>query len=134
MYSDSAFRMFPVWTPARFLLVAGTILTVIGSTGAAGLLGRVSTASVFHPPSWINWLHFSVGLTVIPIALLGTRQLQRRIVMFPAIVGTALGVLGLASGPLAGTHVGPDASDLSDHITHLCVGAGAHLALWNTRA
>src|SRR5690348_13453719 len=83
------------WTPARFLLAGGIVLTTIGSTGAMGLLSRLSPASVFNPPSWINWLHLSVGLTVIPISLKGTRQLQRGITFFPAVAGTALGVIGL---------------------------------------
>ena len=122
------------WTPARFLMAGGIVLTTIGSTGATGLLSRLSSASVFNPPSWINWLHLSVGLTAISISLKGTRQLQRGITFFPAVVGTALGVIGLVSSVVATRHhILPDGSDLSDYLTHLGVGAGALWALWNSR-
>jgi hypothetical protein len=42
--------------PRRFLLLAGTLLTLIRLAGVTGLLGSISHATLFNPPFWINWV------------------------------------------------------------------------------
>jgi hypothetical protein len=113
-----------VWTPARFLFVGGVMLTLIGFTGAIGVLGLVSSAVVFHPPYWIHWVHLSAGIANIAVATTGTGRLQRAIAFVPAVLGTALGVAGFVIRE----------ADPSDQITHFSVGAMALLALWSSRS
>ena len=48
--------------PRRFLLLAGTLLTLIGLAGVTGLLGSISQATLFNPPYWINSVHLSFGI------------------------------------------------------------------------
>jgi hypothetical protein len=115
-------------TPDRFLALSGAVLTVLGAAGIAGLLRRFSSASVFNPPPWINWVHLGVGIVFALIAFGDNAMLQRRIVLVGAIMGTLLGVLGLTLGRhLAHRFHLPALADRSDHLAHLTVGA---LALW----
>src|SRR6266536_3017711 len=115
-----SFDLSQVWTPARFLFAGGAMLTLIGFTGAIGVLGSVSPALVFHPPYWIHWVHLSAGIVNIAVATTGSGRLQRAITFLPAVLGTALGLAGFVIRE----------ADPSDQITHFCVGAMALLALW----
>jgi len=115
-------------TPRRFLLIAGPTLITLGLLGIAGLLDSVSSASFFHPPYWINWLHLTLGIVVITTAFKGGKKLKVGLVSGAAVVGTTLGALGLLFGSYAATRFDiPELADPSDHIAHLTVGL---LALW----
>jgi len=119
------------WTPARFLLVGGIILMVLGLSGAIGVLSSLSSAGLFNPPYWIDWVHVSVGVAAATVALAGNASLQRAVTFLPAVLGTVLGVFGMAFSLFTR---GPQSADLSDHIAHLCVGTMASWALWRTRS
>jgi len=114
--------------PQRFLFIAGTTLVALGSLGVLGYLQRISHASLFRPPSWINWVHLGVGTAALAIAARGAKRLQAGVVLFPAVLGTTLGVAGLAFGGAAARRFDmPDLADPSDHLAHLTVGL---MALW----
>jgi hypothetical protein len=118
----------PRLAPRRFLLIAGPSLILLGGLGLTDLLGTISAASFFHPPEWINWAHLIVGLMVLTAGLFATASTQAGIVMVPAIVGTAIGALGLILGPAAAVRWAlPELADPSDHLAHLAVGL---LAWW----
>lgn len=123
--------LISILTPRRFLAIAGSFLVLIGIAGLIGVLGQVSSASFFHPPYWINGVHFTFGIVLLGVALAGGRQLQTAFVLFGAIVGTTLGLLGLLVGPVAATRFNvPELADPSDHLAHLTVGL---FALWGWR-
>jgi hypothetical protein len=122
-----------VLDPHRFLLLAGPILVQLGMLGLIGLLGSISDASFFHPPHWINGLHLAIGVAVIGVAFLGGPRLQAAMVLFPAAIGTAIGLMGLILGGLASVRFGiPELADPSDHLAHLTVGLAAWWA-WSNR-
>ena len=120
--------------PKRYLLIGGSILVTIGLLGIIDVLGSLSSAAFFHPPSWINWLHVSVGILVLVVAFLGSSKWQVGITLFGAILLNTIGLLGVliyAFG-LLGVHSGafaanPEFTDPSDHNAHLTVGL---LAVW----
>lgn len=114
--------------PRRFLFLASAVLITIGLAGVAGVLGAVSGASFFHPPYWINWLHLTLGVVLLVVALMGGRELRNGLTFVPAVLGTALGLAGLLFGPYAADRFGtPELADPSDHLAHLTVGL---VALW----
>ena len=114
--------------PRHFLFVAGTVLVTLGTAGATGLLSSISSASVFNPPYWINWVHLTFGIMVLGIALAGGRALQTTITPAAAIIGTLLGLSGLLLGSYAANRYRmPELADPSEHLAHLAVGV---LALW----
>ncbi len=114
--------------PRRFLLIGGTTLVTIGGLGAIGWLQSVSRASFFRPPYWINWVHLGVGTAALAIAAKGGRRLQAGVTLFPAVMGTALGLGGLLLGRRAAERFNlPELRDPSDHVAHLMVGT---LAAW----
>ncbi len=117
------------FTPKLFLRIGGTVLTVIGISGLAGLLGTISQLVFFHPPYWINWVHFILGVCIFLVSFTHYHRLQTWLVLFPAIVATVMGLIGLLFGSyLAIRYNIPDlAVDPSDHIAHLIVGL---LAIW----
>jgi hypothetical protein len=115
-------------SPRQFLLLGGTVLVIIWLTGAAGLLGSISRASLFNPPYWINWVHLTFGFVVLAIAFAGGRTLQNAITLLAGIMGSTLGFSGLLFGSYAANRYNmPELADPSDHLAHLTVGA---LALW----
>lgn len=117
-----------IMRPRRFLFLASVALTTIGLAGVAGVLGTVADAAFFHPPDWINWLHLSLGVVVLAVALKGRRRLQSGVTLVPAVLGTTLGLAGLLFGPSAADRFGMlELADPSDHMAHLTVGL---LALW----
>jgi hypothetical protein len=121
------------WNVVRFLACGGTALVVLGVTGILGWLGSLSRAELFHPPHWVNWLHFGFGTFVWAAVLVGGRRLQQGLAFFGAVAGTALGLVDLV---LHAYGVGPGAAqsgDLSDPLTHLAVGLLAIGALLNNR-
>jgi hypothetical protein len=114
--------------PRRFLLLAGTVLAVIGLAGVTGLLGSISHATLFNPPYWINWVHLKFGIFVLAIAFAGVRTIQNGMTLAAGILGSALGLLGLLLGSYAANRYSmPELADPSEHFAHLTVGA---LALW----
>lgn len=121
------------WTPARFLLVGGCALIVLGLSGALGLFSSLPPSNVLNPPYWIDWVHVSVGTVAILVALKGNANIQRRLAFVPAVLGSAMGIAGLALSLHSGHGISPKPVDLSDHVTHVCVGALASWAIWNTR-
>jgi len=117
--------------PRRFLFLSGTTLVALGGLGVLGYLQRISHASLFRPPSWINWVHLCVGMGALAIAARGTKRMQAGVVLFPAVLGTTMGLAGLAFGGVAARRFDvPDLADPSDHLAHLTVGL---LALWAWR-
>ena len=125
-------RLPTLMNPRRFLLLAGPALILIGSSGIVGVLGSLSSASFFHPPAWINWVHLSVGLAALGLGLFGRPKLQAVLVLVPALLGTLFGVLGLLFGRLAAARFGISAlADPSDHLAHLTVGLAAGWAWLN---
>jgi hypothetical protein len=120
-------------TPDRFLKIAGTILILLGLAGLTGLLGQISSARFFHPPYWINWIHFMFGTVLLIVAFVGGPRLQNAFALTGATVGTTIGLLGLLFGARAATAFGiPELADPSDHIAHLTVGLVAFWA-WTNR-
>ena len=117
-----------VLTPKRFLSIAGATLILLGLAGITGVLGEVSSASFFHPPYWINWVHFAFGFILLTVAFVGGPRVQNTFALAGAIAGTTLGSLGLLLGPYVAARLNvPELADPSDHIAHLTVGL---LALW----
>lgn len=117
----------------RFLFLASIVLATIGFLGVVGLFGYISSASFFHPPYWINWLHFILGIFVLIVALKGNAKLQALVVSIPMVLATALGVLGLVFGSYAAKYYNiPELADPSDHLAHLIVGVVAFWA-WRNR-
>jgi hypothetical protein len=115
-------------TPRRFLAIGGLVLIAIGILGGTHLLQRISIASFFNPPYWINWFHLSLGALVLVVALSRASRLQAGITLFAAIVGTSIGLLGLSLGSFAAERFAmPELADPSDHLAHLTVGV---VALW----
>ena len=131
---DAAPQPLVHWTPARFLLVGGTVLIVLGLCGVLGISGLLSRADLFNPPQWINWLHLSVGAAGVLVAFKGNADIQRGIACVPAALGSTLGIAGLALSLHAGHGSASGGLDLSEPLTHLCVGAAASWAVWNTRS
>lgn len=120
-------------TPRRFLYTGGTILTVIGFLGIIGLFQRISQASLFNPPYWINFFHFGLGLIVLTGAFFGKHSLHVGITLVPAIFATTIGILGLFLGSWAAKKLNkPELADSSDHLAHLIVGLSAFWA-WTNR-
>lgn len=120
--------------PKRFLSIASVVLITLGVLGLVGILGSISPASFFHPPYWINWVHLGLGICVSFVVLKGDDRLQAWVVVFPMILGTMLGVVGLLFGPyLATRYAIPELADPSDHLAHLIVGLTATWA-WFGRA
>lgn len=119
-------------TPRLFLRIGGVVLIVLGALGLTGILGIISQLVFFHPPYWINWVHFILGATMLLISYTSYHRLQKWLVLFPAIIATAMGLLGILFGPYFATRFNvPDlAVDPSDHIAHLIVGL---LAIWAWR-
>jgi hypothetical protein len=114
--------------PRRFLLLAGTLLTLIGLAGVTGLLGSISHATLFNPPNWINWVHLTFGIVVLAIAFADARTIQNAMTLAAGILGSTLGLLGLLLGSYAANRYSmPELADPSEHLAHLTVGA---LALW----
>ncbi|HWE17882.1 MAG TPA: hypothetical protein VG758_11985 [Hyphomicrobiaceae bacterium] len=114
--------------PRRFLLLAGTVLTVIGLAGVTGLLVHISHATLFNPPYWINWVHLTFGIFVLAIAFAGVHKIQNGMTFAAGILGSTLGLWGLLLGSYAANRYGmPELADPSEHLAHLTVGA---LALW----
>jgi hypothetical protein len=121
-----------ILTPARFLTIAGSMLVLLGVAGMTGTLARISSASFFHPPKWINAFHFAFGLMLLGIVFAGGPRLQIGIVLCGAILGTTLGTLGLLLGPAAARRFElPELADPSDHCAHLMVGLFAFWA-WSS--
>lgn len=120
------------WTPGRFLFAGSMALLTIGGAGLAGLLGRISPASFFHPPVWIDRLHLMVGALALGAAALASRTVKLALTLIPAVVATGLGVGGLIRATtIAGGQLGLATADTSDALVHLAVGALALLATWN---
>ena len=121
-------RVLQLMRPRQFLVLAGTVLIIIGLAGAMGFLASISQASVFNPPYWINWVHLSFGVVVLAIAAAGGRTLQNAFALVAGILGSALGVSGLLLGSYAANRYKmPELADPSEHLAHLTVGV---LALW----
>jgi hypothetical protein len=110
-------------SPTRFLSAASVVLLSIGTLGITHRLGSLSRASIFHPPSWINWFHVVLGVGVLSVRLSRSGPLQAATTLVAAIMGTTLGLAGLVLGPSAAKryHV-PELADPSDHLAHLLVG------------
>lgn len=114
--------------PQRFLRIGGAALITTGVLGITGVLGRISHASFFRPPSWINWFHLFFGMVVSGVAASRVTRLQVGFTLGGAMVGTAIGLLGLVFGGQAARRFNiPDLADPSDHGAHLLVGLAA---LW----
>ena len=115
-------------TPKRFLRLSGIALVSTGLFGVAGLLGRISRASFFHPPAWIHWVHFVFGIVVLAVAASGRPRTQARFALGGASVGTTIGMAGLLFGRRAAQRFDiPELADPSDHAAHLLIGL---TALW----
>jgi hypothetical protein len=114
--------------PKRFLRIGGGALITMGLLGITGILGRISAASFFHPPPWINWFHLAFGMLVSTVAASGRAPLQAGFALGGALVGTTIGVAGLLFGERAARRFDiPELADRSDHAAHLLVGL---TALW----
>lgn len=120
-------------TPKVFLSIVGPLLIVLGILGLTGLLGIISNLAFFHPPYWIHWVHLLLGIFLLPIAWKGSSKFQSLIVLFPAVIGTTIGLLGLLLGRYAAVKFNvPELADPSDHVVHLIVGICASWA-WRNR-
>lgn len=118
-------------TPKLFLRIAGLALIIIGILGLVGLFGRISSASFFHPPYWINWVHLCLGVVVLAVSVWGNAKWQVRFTLVATILGLTLGVTGLLFGSWAAQRFDiPELADPSDHVAHLMVGL---FALWDWR-
>ena len=119
--------------PKRFLTIGGAILVTTGILGVTHLLGKISDASFFNPPYWINWFHLTLGVLVLIVAFSRFTRLQALVTLFPAIVATAIGLLGLIFGSWAASYFNnSQLADPSDHLVHLAVGLAA-LWAWRNR-
>lgn len=127
---DVDHRPYPWWTPARFVVAGGCTLIGLGLSGLLGI--SISRLDVFNAPSWINSLHLSVGTTALLVAAKGNAKILRAMAFVPAVLGSILGVGGLCLSLYAVHNSTP--ADLSEPLTHLCVGAMASWAAWNTRS
>lgn len=117
--------------PKRFLTLGGTILVTLGFLGVVHLLGRISGASLFNPPYWINWFHLSLGIFLLVTVLARFARLWAGLTLFGATIGTTIGLLGLLLGRWAASRYNiPELADPSDHLAHLTVGL---VALWAWR-
>jgi hypothetical protein len=117
-----------VVNPQRFLSGAGPLLATLGVLGITGQLGKISSASFFHPPHWINWFHLALGSLVFGVARKGNRRSQGQVTLFATVVATTIGLAGLLVGPAAAKRYNkPELADPSDHLAHLAVGL---IALW----
>ena len=115
-------------TPKRFLRIGGAVLMATGLLGINGLLGRISRASFFHPPSWINWFHLAFGILISVVAARGHDRLRAGFALSGAMVGVTIGLAGLLFGERAARRLEiPELADPSDHTAHLLVGLAA---LW----
>jgi hypothetical protein len=121
------------WTPARFLLVGGTVLIVLGLSGILGISESLSRSDLLNPPYWINWLHLSVGASGALVALKGSPNIQRGMAFVPAVLASALGICGLAWNLYRWYGQVSEPLDLSEPIAHICVGTMASWAVWHTR-
>jgi hypothetical protein len=65
------------------------------------LLGEISSAAFFHPPYWINFVHFGFGFVALTVSFIGPRRLQNAFALAGATVGTTIGLLGLLLGALS---------------------------------
>jgi hypothetical protein len=110
-------------TPKRFLRMGGAALITTGLLGVTRVLGRISSASFFNPPYWINWFHLTFGLAVSAVATSRSPRLQTGLTLVAAMVGTTIGLAGLLFGPRAARRFNiPELADPSDHAAHLLVG------------
>lgn len=115
--------------PGRFVALGGAMLVGIGLAGLLGLLSRLSPASFFQPPRWINWFHLTLGSVLLAVRRRGSPRLQARVTVVGALFGLTLGGLGLLLGPAAAKRFQrPELADPSDHAAHLIVGLAA---LWS---
>ncbi len=120
--------------PPRFLFIGGTILVVIGYLGLVGVLGAISSAGFFHPPSWINWVHFFFGIFVLYVASSRNDRLQTRLTLFGAMALLTIGILGMMLGSFMATRYNvPELADPSDHIVHFLIGMLALWGWWNRK-
>lgn len=120
--------------PTRFLAAAGALLLTIGTLGVTGRLGKISRASFFNPPYWINWFHLGLGAFVTGAGLRGSARLQARTTLVATVMGLTLGSLGLLLGSRAAHRFDvPALADPTDHLAHLGVGLAA-LWGWSNRA
>jgi len=118
--------------PKVFLTIGGTILVTIGFLGIIHVLSTLSSASLFNPPSWINWFHLIFGSLILIVAFSHSAKWQTVMTLFAVIVGTIGGLAGLIFGPSLAIHFNqPELADPSDHIAHLTVGILAFWGWWN---
>jgi hypothetical protein len=114
--------------PKRFLRIGGGALITMGLLGTTGILGRISAASFFHPPSRINWFHLAFGILISVVAARGRDRLRAGFALGGALVGMTIGLGGLLFGERAARRFDiPELADPSDHVAHLLVGL---TALW----
>ena len=117
--------------PSRFVSIAAAALLTIGTLGITHRLGRISRASFFNPPYWINWFHLLLGSVMGMARARGSKELQASATLIATVAGMTLGLLGLSLGPVAARRFQqPQLADPSDHLAHLSVGL---LALWSWR-
>jgi uncharacterized membrane protein YebE (DUF533 family) len=110
------------------------VLVFVGVAGVTGLLGTFSKAEAFHPPTWINWFHFSAGTAVLSVAVFGGKPARRILALFGATMGGILGLGGIAFTIYETFRGGTgQAADYSDPIVHLTVSLFGSLALLNDR-
>ncbi len=122
-----------IMNPKIFLRLGGSILITVGILGLIGLLGKISSASVFHPPYWINYFHLTLGIIIFALSFTKLKKLQIGFTLGATIVGTTIGLIGLLFGSyFANKYNIPELKDVSDHLTHLVVGLTAFWA-WRNR-
>jgi hypothetical protein len=121
--------------PGRFLLIGGTVLVILGLAGVVGWLASMSRASVFNPPYWINWVHLTLGIVVLAVALSGARAVQNVFTLVAAAMGSIMGAVGLLFGSYAARRYNmPELADPSEHLAHFTVGVLAAWAWLNRQA
>lgn len=114
--------------PRQFLFLVGTVLVLLGSGGITGFLSSISSASLFNPPYWINWVHLAFGFVVLAIAAVGGTTLQNAMTLAAGVMGGTLGLSGLLVGSYAADRWSmPELADPAEHVAHLIVGV---LGLW----
>ena len=119
--------------PRHFLLLAGTVLVIIGLAGGTGVLASISRAAFFNPPYWINWAHLTFAILLLAVAFAGGRTLQNAFTLAAVVLGSTLGLSGLLLGSYAANRYNmPELADPSDHLAHLTVGVLAFWA-WSNR-
>jgi hypothetical protein len=118
--------------PGRFLLIGGTVLVILGLAGVVGWLASMSRASVFNPPYWINWVHLTLGIVVLAVALSGARAVQNVFTLVAAAMGSIMGAVGLLFGSYAARRY--NMPELADPSEHLAVGVLAAWAWLNRQA